>query len=182
MDLGGLVCTPRSPKCGVCPISMLCLVFKVGNVEKRPVVEKGKKTVYIHNLAGLIYWKGLIYIQQRQAGKVWGGLWEFPGGEVKVDEKREQPSELVADKINTETGLVVKVNALLASVKHQYTHHKVNLDCYLCELASENYMPVLRSACNYQWVKPEQLSDYGFPAGPRKVLEYLRQHRSDVLL
>ena len=37
MELGACVCTPKSPKCEVCPTQSFCRAYKAGNVTKYPV-------------------------------------------------------------------------------------------------------------------------------------------------
>ena len=37
MELGACVCTPKSPKCEVCPTKSFCRAYKAGNVTKYPV-------------------------------------------------------------------------------------------------------------------------------------------------
>jgi A/G-specific adenine glycosylase len=40
IELGALVCTPKNPKCGECPINADCKAFQTGTVEKFPVKVK----------------------------------------------------------------------------------------------------------------------------------------------
>jgi A/G-specific adenine glycosylase len=181
MDFGALICTPRSPQCQSCPLRDNCLALARGTVAHRPLNGPKKKIVYLHKVAGLIYHKERIYIQQRQPETLWGGLWEFPGGEIPLEENKELAAEYLGREIFEETGLSVSVKNLLASVKHQYTHHSINLDCYLCKFNGVEPLPVLRSASQYQWVTAAQLEEYGFPAGPRKILESIRQFHPHLL-
>jgi A/G-specific adenine glycosylase len=38
MELGALVCTPRQPQCGVCPVAGCCTAWKEGRVERLPEI------------------------------------------------------------------------------------------------------------------------------------------------
>ncbi len=177
MDLGGLVCTPKNPSCGECPVAAACAALAAGTVAERPVIGPGKNSITINKVAGIIFFNGKIYIQQRQADDVWGGLWEFPGGEVETGAAFDR----IAATILQDTGLPVTSVQYITRVRHQYTHHKINLDCFLCRLTGENCQPVLNSACNYRWIHPQELDQYAFPAGPRKLLEYLRKKQPELL-
>lgn len=170
MDLGGLVCTPKSPDCLLCPIAFACGALQAGTTHKRPVVLKGRKTVSQQNVAGIILWDEKVYIQQRKATDVWGGLWEFPGGVLVAGE----PSGSLAKSILLQTGLPVEVKEEITTAIHQYTHHKITLYCYLCSLQGEQAEVALTAGQKYRWVYPGQLQSFAFPAGPRKVLEYLK--------
>jgi A/G-specific adenine glycosylase len=178
MDLGGLVCTPKSPRCPQCPIGSYCLARKKGTVHLRPVLAKPKETVTVTRVAGLIRRDEMIYIQKRAGHEVWGGLWEFPGGEVAGTGTEESDPRLVARRIAEDCGLEVQVEQLLCTVQHQYTHHRITLHCYLCELrgGGGKAKPRLLDAVDHRWLPFAELAGYGFPAGPRKVLEYLREH------
>lgn len=174
MDFGGLVCTPKAPLCSGCPVREFCRSFELGLVELRPVLKKPKQSVYIHRVAGLVVHDGKIYMQKRPSNVVWGGLWEFPGGETKV-EKDELGSLAVAKEVRGDTSLVVRENRFLARVKHQFTHHKITLDCYLCSLEGEVTSPRLRVASAYRWVTPREMDELGCPSGVRKIIEYLKK-------
>lgn len=177
MDLGGLVCTPKKPCCAQCPIVAACAAFAGGTVAERPVLGAAKSTVTIHKVAGIVTYNKKIYIQQRQAEDVWGGLWEFPGAQVeKGAAKRTLVSAILQD-----SGLMVEQPQHITRVTHQYTHHKIFLDCFLCRLKGENPQPVLQSATAYQWIYPNEIDKFAFPAGPRKLLEYLRTQQPERL-
>ena len=45
----------------------------------------------------------------------------------------------------------------------------------------ENPQPVLQSATAYQWINPNEIDKFAFPAGPRKLLEYLRTEQPERL-
>lgn len=177
MDLGGLICTPKKPRCLYCPISQSCKAFQAGTVDKRPVVEPKKKIISLVKVAGLILFEGRIFIQQRKASDVWGGLWEFPGGEIDETDPEGQLVQIILE----DCGLQVTVSQFLTQITHQYTHHKIRLLCYLCHLSGESGMPDLKSASDYHWVTEKDLNKYPFPAGPRKFLDYIRKEQPGVL-
>lgn len=174
MDFGGLLCLPKNPKCEQCPLSQMCLALQAGTVAERPVVQKKQKTVYRYKVSGLIVRDGRVYIQQRNTNEVWGGLWEFPGGEigrqVQVDHLN---GELIARIIAENCGLTVRVGQHLVTVKHQYTHHNITLECYICKLLTTEKQQASGNFVRSNWVRPEELRKYAFPAGPRKILEHI---------
>lgn len=177
MELGGLVCTPKAPKCRKCPLSRCCLAFLKGTVSERPVTGKSKKITTVQRVSGLVFHKGSVLLLQRRESDVWGGLWDFPGGEL-TDGGVE---EVTAERILESTGLQVDVIEPITTVIHHYTRYKIILQCLLCALRGDIMEPALSSADDYRWVAPEDLERFGFPAGPRKVLEYVRQKRPELL-
>jgi A/G-specific adenine glycosylase len=187
MDLGGLVCTPKKPLCQECPVSRSCRALQLGTVSQLPVTGPKKNIITMHKVAGLIRWQGKFFIQQRKADAVWGGLWEFPGGQMmeKMAESefgtKGQVSDRVISKISADSGLSVALVEPITKVIHQYTHHKIILHCFHCTLEGEKSEPVPSSAYEYRWVYSNEFDQFGFPAGPRKLLEYIRAHQPHLL-
>ena len=176
MDLGGLVCTPKKPMCKTCPIAHACRALQEGTTGERPVMGQAKKIVTLQKVAGIILRRGQIFIQQRKAGDVWGGLWEFPGGDLGEGDVKKT----LARRILGQTGLSVQVDEPVTTVVHQYTHHKIILQCFLCSLKEEKTLPRLSSANDYRWVSLEELSSFAFPAGPRKILEFIHENHLEL--
>lgn len=180
MDFGGLVCLPRVPDCRRCPLRSHCLALQRGTVQDRPVTGNGKKTILIEMATGVLEREGKLFIQQRNSDDIWGGLWEFPGGQL---EQGEAPAEAVVREYLEETGFRVAVCREITSVTHFYTRYKVVLHCFACRLIENRsqYEPRLTAAQDYRWVLPEDISRYGFPAGHRKMLEYIASACPELL-
>jgi A/G-specific adenine glycosylase len=170
MDLGGLVCLPKNPRCEVCPVASLCKARQAGTIAERPVVGPGKKIITVEKVAGIIRHGDRLFIQQRAPEAVWGGLWEFPGGELQGG----APESEVVRHILIETGLAVRVVLPVTTVIHHYTRYKIVLHSFLCEPLGKNTQASLRSAVDCRWIAPAELDQYAFPAGPRKILEHIK--------
>src|SRR5687768_5506033 len=81
MEMGRVICTPRSPDCARCPVNEYCRAYRLGVQEQRPVKTPKAKTPHYDVTAGVIRREdGKILIAQRPVDKMLGGLWEFPGG------------------------------------------------------------------------------------------------------
>ncbi|MBU1565157.1 MAG: A/G-specific adenine glycosylase [Proteobacteria bacterium] len=170
MDLGGLVCLPKNPRCLDCPLEYVCRARQAGTVAERPVIGPGKKIVTVNRVAGVIRHGERIFIQQRRPEAVWGGLWEFPGGELQNGAAEIE----VVRHILAETGLGVRVVSPITTVTHHYTRYKIILLAFCCELLGRNTQAVLRSAVDFRWAVSAELKHYAFPAGPRKILEHMK--------
>ena len=171
MDLGGLVCTAQKPDCFPCPVQEFCEAHKHARVALRPLPKKKQEKILIEMATGIIQQQGKLFIQQRYADDIWGGLWEFPGGKVEED---ETPEEAVIREFMEETNLRVKISQKITSITHFHTKYKVVLHCYFCAVVGSLKQFQLNSAQACRWVDPVELAQYAFPAGHRKLIELLQ--------
>jgi len=174
MELGALVCTPRNPACGRCPLRTLCAAYRLGVVDSRPVSGRTEKIASIITANGVLVKGGRIFIQKRREQGVWASLWEFPGGRVEAG---ESPEEAVIREFFEETGFVVSDPQRIALLRHTYTRYRIALHCFFVDLPGAHRQPQLTAAQAYRWVQPEELGDFAFPAPHRRLIERLRGDR-----
>ncbi|MGB5264533.1 MAG: A/G-specific adenine glycosylase [Lutimonas sp.] len=79
MELGALICTPRNPKCEVCPLSESCLAIKNNKVDSLPYkLRKIKtKTRYFNFIVFNIANQKTV-LEQRKEKDIWQHLYQFP--------------------------------------------------------------------------------------------------------
>lgn len=180
MDFGGMVCTPKAPRCSNCIVQRLCRSYQHDTVSMRPVLKPPRQTVCVRRVAGVIVCEGKIFLQKRDHSAVWGGLWEFPGGEAAGEQMGGKELDLVSE-VKSDTGLHIIKDDFLVEVQHQYTHHKVTLRSYLCRLKDEERKKaVLRSAVDFAWLTPLEMDALPCPSGVRQVIEYLKKQRLEI--
>ncbi len=82
MDLGATVCTPKSPKCLICPLARFCKARKQGLQQELPVKSKKARTVNVQ-LAVAIVQRGESLLMRRRPpdSEVMPGFWELPQAE-----------------------------------------------------------------------------------------------------
>jgi len=78
MELGALICTPKSPRCSVCPCSSKCQAYATGRVEELPKTVKRAAITKLSRAAFIVKNRSRYLIQQRPNGEVNEGFWEFP--------------------------------------------------------------------------------------------------------
>ncbi len=175
MELGALVCRPRAPLCDQCPLADICLALARGTVALRPVKAAPKAVTPIGVGTGVILHEGLFFIQKRRTGGVWGGLWEFPGGQM---EPGETPEQTAVREMLEETGFVVRPQGKLAVIQHSYTRYRVTLHAYLMSLPEGTPplpQPELNAASAYKWTTLDALESLSFPSPHRKLIEILQR-------
>ncbi len=82
MELGALVCTPRTPRCANCPIKRLCVAFKENRVDELPNLGRRAAATARRFVAFVVESCGKFLVRQRPANVVNAHLWEFPNVEV----------------------------------------------------------------------------------------------------
>jgi len=87
MELGALICTPRQPKCPVCPVKKLCVAFREDRVGELPNLGRRTATTARHFIAFVIERNGKFLVRQRPAGVVNAHLWEFPNVEIVPNQR-----------------------------------------------------------------------------------------------
>jgi A/G-specific adenine glycosylase len=169
MDLGATICTPKNPRCLLCPLMKICEARKMGTQEIRPVL-KPKKSVpqYIH-AAAVIVQRGRVLLAQRPPDGLLGGMWEFPNGRVNADPAKELTKAINAAyslKV-THRGLRQKKEAL-GVIQHAYTHFKVTVHAFRCDCV------LIPKNKNLKWVRVTELDDYPMGKVDRQIAKIVQ--------
>lgn len=157
MELGALVCTPRNPQCGICPVKKLCVAFKENRIADLPHLGRREKTTARRCVAFAVEHEGKFLIRQRPAGVVNAHLWEFPNVEVNGG-----PADVKAIFKSEFRFAALKI-APLASVKHSITRYRITLDAFAVRLKN----PPARDAG--VWKTPVQMRALAFAAAHKKL-------------
>ncbi len=166
MELGALICTPKSPQCICCPISANCYAQKHSKQSELPYKSPAKAVPHYHIAVGLIRKGNRILIGKRKESQMLGGLWEFPGGK---QQEKESLEATVLREIKEETNLNVKLEKKITTVKHAYTHFKITLHAYECAYISGSASP--NTTDEIRWVPITQLKKFPFPKANNKILQ-----------
>ena len=152
MELGALVCTPKSPKCDNCPVSSFCEAYKLGTVSSIPIKSKKiKKRARFFNYF-IIESNGKIILQKRTEKDIWNGLYQFPLLEV---EKSDFISEPKAYPLNFETPPNIEFDSRV--YKQTLTHQHIHARFYHLN------GPLPKLPPPYILVNKVTLSGYAFP-------------------
>ena len=170
MELGALICKPRSPSCDHCPLNHHCRAYKAGQVTDFPKKQKSRTTPQYHIAVGVVFKNDRVLITQRQADGLLGGLWEFPGGKIN---EGESPEAACIREIREEVNLDVSIDRHLAQVKHAYTHFKIVMEVYCCKYVSGRVY--LRGPAAFRWIRLNQYENYPFPRANHKFIPLLQQ-------
>ena len=169
MDLGAMLCTPRSPSCHRCPWQAHCAAYAAGDPCRWPVTDASKPLPFqVIGVGVVINAAGEVLIDQRLEEGLLGGMWEFPGGKKEQGETIES---CIARELKEEVGIAVTVGDELITVDHAYSHKKLRFVVHLCTWVSGEPQPL--ESQQVRWVRTDDLGNYAFPAANARIIEAL---------
>jgi A/G-specific adenine glycosylase len=172
MELGALICTPKSPKCIVCPVEEMCRAKQLGIEQQLPVKEKKKKPRSLNMVAGVLLEDDKVLIRQREGEGLLAKLYEFPNLEWD-----DVPDETISGHIFEYYGLEAVTSEAYQSVKHVFSHLIWNITVLNLKLVNNRKKNVLEYTLpiNSYWVKIEHLDQYAFPVSHQKIKQQLQK-------
>lgn len=170
MELGALLCLPRGPRCGQCPLATGCAARAEGLTEQLPNKPRIDKSKEIRGVCGALFAAGRVLMVRRPEGGLLGGLWELPGADLPADATVESEPEALISALSERLGLTVRCEARAGFVRHIFTHRKLTLGVWT--LSADHPRPEARSLYpEHRWVSAHQLKDLGLSTLARKALE-----------
>jgi len=159
MDLGAMVCTPRDPRCLLCPLRDLCKARATGIPEDYPSRVVKKKIPHIEAVAAVIRKDRKVLLQHRPPKGLLGGLWEFPNW------RSEENGRLLRlrNRIRKEIGMNVEVRESIGTFKQTFTHFKLTLHVFNCEAIDDRGKG--------KWVSIKNLDQFALPRMHRRIAE-----------
>ncbi|MDK1289597.1 8-oxo-dGTP diphosphatase MutT [Pseudoalteromonas umbrosa] len=125
-----------------------------------------KKVVNV--AVGVIVKQGKYFVCKRSDEQHQGGLWEFPGGKVEVNESVEQA---LARELAEEIGIEVKGSEHLLTIEHDYGDKQVRLVVHTVEDFTGEAKGLEGQPS--QWVDFEKLRTLDFPAANVDIIDAL---------
>lgn len=177
MELGALVCTPRAPGCGRCPVATYCRARAAGTQEERParraprVIPRSREAVAA--VVGESDGRFFLLFRKRPEKGLLGGLWELPGAEVGENEGPHDSAKRLADSmvrsfVGTGRRDSVGAGTRLEPLEHVFTHRRL---CYLPYLFRVAVKRIPRGASHsLRWVEPDCARELALPAAQRTLL------------
>ncbi len=136
MELGATVCTPRTPRCGECPVAAWCRARQLGQVERFPAKRRRPSRRQVTLAAAVVVdSRGctlLLRPEHPQACRFFADLWQFPAVEIHRNTRAELRRHL--RQILPATGAAVRLDPL-PPVEHAVTRHAITLRPFLLRVA-----------------------------------------------
>ncbi len=166
MELGALVCRPMQPACADCPLSGACRARQTGRTHLLPVRSPRRAVGHERVVVALIQrGDGCLLIARRPTGKMFGGMWELPGGKVRPGETQ---IAALHREIGEELGVRVRILGRRSPVRQTYSHFRVTVTPYDCLITGGSPRPLAATAL--RWADCRMLARYAFPLATRRII------------
>jgi A/G-specific adenine glycosylase len=173
MELGALVCTPRSPGCDACPVEEWCRARAAGTQEERPARRPKKKAPLVHDAVAVLMRTGgageEVLLRKRPEEGLLAGLWELPGIRVGSPEEAGAGSLVLARELLGVSGEPEWAPEGLPTVAHAFSHLRMRYHPFVFRDVGNGKdgaePPPLR------WASVEELDEPALPVAQRRILE-----------
>lgn len=152
MELGALICTPRTPQCQHCPVARHCKAFRRNAQHRIPPPKKAARQKLEHHHAVVIVRGGKVLLERRTSEGMWARMWQAP----TIEATKPLGTE------NVLAALPVRVYQLMkhARFEHQTTHRRITFHVYTAKSRARRGV----------WCRPENTGDLPMSNAQRRVL------------
>lgn len=176
MDIGSSVCKPKSPKCGECPVTDLCILSGDEAVESYPKkAPKKQKPVK----AATVFWferdDGSILMRRRPEKGLLGGMMEFPSIDwLETELFQSEKSRLEAELLSI-LGVVGEADKQteVPHFRHTFTHF--HLDFHPRAITFGEGFDIASN--ELVWIHPEKFEEHALPTLMMKVAKAVIEYR-----
>jgi A/G-specific adenine glycosylase len=157
MDLGATVCTPRAPKCGICPLRRRCRAHGLGDAVGYPRRRPKKRRPTRRGTAWFaVNERGEILLRRRDEDGLLGGMMEVPSSPWREG----AGTDLELPSIDAPWQLAAP------PVVHVFTHFRLELNIAWVRIAAKDGAKLAPDGI---WAAPDALSRHALPSVMKKV-------------
>jgi A/G-specific adenine glycosylase len=157
MDLGAVICTPRRPRCVLCPWRENCAAAALGIAESLPTRAEKPERPLRHGVAfWLVRADGAVLLQRRPEQGLLGGMIELPSTPWRT-------LPWSAGEAIGEAPATAQWRHLPGAVQHGFTHFRLEME--LLAATTTESIPGI-------WARPGEFKDYALPTLTKKLVNY----------
>lgn len=156
MELGALVCVPRTPLCGRCPLAAHCPARLAGREREFPAAARRPDKVEVREVAAAALCGDDVLVLRRGPGGAFAGMWELP----RLDDRTEDPGELIPETVlRRHTGIGGRGIGRwtpCGEARSVFTHHAIRTELSIVRLKRRPDV-TLKSHVDHRWCPVSQL-------------------------
>jgi len=167
MELGAMVCTPKEPRCGDCPVTSHCRsrdrLGQRQSAQQRPRVNFRD---VIWPLA-IVQHHDKILLRRRQADGLLAKLWELPGAEIPPMAK---PEAAIRKELKPLAVAGLRPQRL-GELRHSITDRRIHAPVLLYRWPLKKNLPP-----GWHWIRPSDLHRYATSSMTSKAVKLFIEH------
>ena len=174
MELGALVCLPRDPRCGDCPLHRSCVARREGRTAELPGNPKRAPATSRRFAAFVVKRNGRFLVVQRPRHVVNGSLWEFPNVELGCPDAVATKTIRARSSRRQDVLTAAPDDKPLCTIKHSITRYRITLQAF--EVDSTDWLP--ERAGQGRWLTLAEMQKLAFTSAHRKIIGFLRSRQA----
>jgi A/G-specific adenine glycosylase len=167
MELGALVCTPKSPKCLICPVMEHCRGRAQGIQEDLPIKGKAKPPRDVNLAVAFLEQDGKFLIRKRPDEGLLAGMWELVNLEGDI--------EALAKQLYADYGVACFPLSLIDTHQHVFSHLQWKMQIYSFEPHGR-----IIARDNERWISWDEVEQYTFPISFKKIIKKLQKSMDET--
>ncbi len=165
MELGALVCTPRSPRCGECPVEETCAAAATGRTQSIPPPRRRRAPPVIQVVAAFLRpagaeGAGSVAFVRRAEGQALAGFYELPATDLAPEEDLR---EALRHRLIALGARAIKIGEVIARVEHTMWNRRALITIFAARGRLSPESPLVRFT-------PGELRDRPITTASRKIL------------
>jgi len=155
MEIGALICTPRHPACGACPLRRGCVAYATDRIGELPAKKRAAATVQMRVALYLIVDGDGRILMRRESGKLMRSLFHLPHGDTLLLSGRP---------------LRVRGAKAIGRFRHTITTRRIEFEVFTCA-GGDAGAPL---SSEYAWIDPGEMAQVPHPSYVAKALRLAR--------
>ena len=175
MELGALICSPRAPRCLLCPVSAECEARRLGIQEQIPRATPRAAPSAVVEACAIVADGRRVLVVKRASPGLWAGFWEFPTVHIEGADPAgrafDAPVDL-AEGVARVTGVPSVAGYRVESVSFGVTRYRVRLDAFTARPRDARMADRVRPGpglCEVAWTDTSRIRDMTFGAAGRRL-------------
>lgn len=167
MELGALICTPKSPQCLICPVMEHCTGRLEGMETELPVKKKAKPPRPERRLVALVALKqgdqDKVLVRRRPAQGLLANMWELPHCLVPANQTgaSEQWDKDLLQADLYRNGIHAVPERSFMRVDHTFSHIYWDMEVYTCTVDATQQEQ--EAPEGYLWMEASEMESMAFP-------------------
>ena len=172
MELGALICLPRTPRCGECPWSAGCEAFRKVRQTEFPVKKAQAPPKPVNVYSGIFTVEGKVLTEKRPNRGILRGMWQFPSVELASDGPTGEmsPASALAEHFR-QLGFEVEAAEPFWNLNHVFSHREWRMQVMRCTLQARTTASDLTTES--RWLERHELPAHLWAGPHRKIAHWL---------